>query len=184
MHRGLELGGLRICFLLGLPLVEGFFFVSYFRFFRRALLLNRFLLLLNFLVLRFFVPAYQVWRRIKFPRLLCSRSYAAVAIFNYPLLMDLPFDSFFCRAYGGFRLLGFNFIPFLFYFYIVCSGGDVITIFSLFSTLFVFFFSFFRSLTVYCTLYSLLRLLLGLTPGNPLGPRGPACSEDHGQPRR
>ena len=50
MRRGLELGGLRICFLLGFPLVEGFFFVSYFRFFRRALLVNRFLLLLNFLV--------------------------------------------------------------------------------------------------------------------------------------
>ena len=150
MRRGLELGGLRICFLMGLPLVEaeGFFFVSYFRFFRRALLLNRFLLLLNFLVLRFFVPAYQVWRRIKFPRLLCSRSYAA--IFNYLLFFYLPFDPFFCRAYGGFRLLGFNFIPFLFYFYIVCSVGDVITIFSLFSTLFVFFFSALSLYIVHC----------------------------------
>ena len=53
---GLELGGLRICFLMGLPLVEveGFFFVSYFRFIRRALLVNHFLLLLNFLVLSLF----------------------------------------------------------------------------------------------------------------------------------
>ena len=46
--------------------------------------------------------------------------------------------------------------------------------------LFLFFF-FFCSLTVYCTLYSLSRSLLGPTPGYPLGPRGPACSEDHGQ---
>ena len=52
--------------------------------------------------------------------------------------------------------------------------------FSLLSTLFAFFF-FLRSLTVYCTLNSLLRSLLGPTPGSPLGPRGPACSEDHGQ---
>ena len=134
---------------MGLPLVEaeGFFFVSYFRFFRRALLLNRFLLLLNFLVLRFFVPAYQVWRRIKFPRLLCSRSYAA--IFNYLLFFYLPFDPFFCRAYGGFRLLGFNFISFFFYFYIVGSVVDVITIFSLFSIFFVFLF-----LLSHCLLYT------------------------------
>ena len=180
MRRGLELGGLRICFLLGLPLVEGFFFVSYFRFFRRALLLNRFLLLLNFLVLRFFVPAYQVWRRIKFPRLLCSRSYAA--IFNYLLFFYLPFDPFFCRAYGGFRLLGFNFIPFFFFFYIVCSVVDVITIFHCLA-LFLSFFFFFCSLTVYCTLYSLPRSLLGPTPGYPLGPRGPTCSEDYCQDR-
>ena len=46
---------------------------------------------------------------------------------------------------------------------------------------FSFFFLFFRSLTVYCTLYSLPGSLLGPTPGNPLGPRGPTCSEDHGQ---
>ena len=126
----------------------------------------------------FFVPAYQVWRRIEFPRLLCSGSYAA--IFNYLLLFYLPFDPLFCRTYGGFRLLGFSLIPFLFYFCIVCSVGDVITIFSLLSTLFAFFF-FHRSLTVYCTLNSLLRSLFGPTPGRPLGPRGPACSEDHGQ---
>ena len=43
--------------------------------------------------------------------------------------------------------------------------------------LFLFFF-FFCSLTVYCTLYSLPRSLVGPTPGYPLGPRGPACSED------
>ena len=57
MHRDLELGGFRIYFLMGLPLVEaeGFFFVSYFRFFRRDLLVNRFLLLLNFFVLCFFL---------------------------------------------------------------------------------------------------------------------------------
>ena len=56
MRRCLELGGLRIFFLMGLPLVEaeGLFFVSYFRFFRRALIVNRFLRLLNFLVLCFF----------------------------------------------------------------------------------------------------------------------------------
>ena len=61
---------------------------------------------------------------------------------------------FFWRAYGGFRLLGFDFIPFFFYFYIVCRVVDVITIFSLFSTLFVFlFFFFFFALslsTVHC----------------------------------
>ena len=142
--------------------------------------MNRFLLLLHFLVLCFFVPAYQVWRRIEFPRLLCSRFYTA--IFNYLLFFYLPFDPFFLRAYGRFRLLGFNFIPFFFYFYIVCSVIDVITIFSLFSTLFVFLF-FFCSLTVYCTLYSLPRSLLGPTPGYPLGPRGPTCSEDYGQDR-
>ena len=50
MRRGLELGGLQICLILGLPLVGGFFFVSCFRFFRNALLENRFLLLFNFLV--------------------------------------------------------------------------------------------------------------------------------------
>ena len=50
MRRGLELGGLQICFLLGLPLVGGFFFASCFRFFHDTLLENRFLFLLNFLV--------------------------------------------------------------------------------------------------------------------------------------
>ena len=96
----------------------------------------------------FFVPAYQVWRRIEFPRLLCSGSYAA--IFNYLLLFYLPFDPLFCRTYGGFRLLGFDFIPFFFYFYIVCRVVDVITIFSLFSTLFVFFFFALSLNTVHC----------------------------------
>ena len=79
--------------------------------------------------------------RIEFPRLLCISSYAA--IFNYLLFFYLSFDSFFWRAYGGFRLLGFDFILFFFYFYIVCRVVDVITIFSLFSTLFVFLFFFF-----------------------------------------
>ena len=106
-------------------------------------------------------------------RLLCS-CLSILWLFQY-----LPFDPLFCRTYGGFRLLGFSLIPFLFYFCIVCSVGDVITIFSLLSTLFAFFFH--RSLTVYCTLNSLLRSLFGPTPGSPLGPRGPACSEDHGQ---
>ena len=76
---------------------------------------------------------------------------------------------FFWRAYGGFRLLGFDFIPSFFYFYIVCRVVDVITIFSLFSTLFVFLFFFFCSLTVYCALYSLPRSVFGPTPVYPLG---------------
>ena len=50
-----------------------------------------------------------------------------------------------------------------------------------FHCLALFLFFFLRSLTVYCTLNRLLRSLLGPTPGSPLGPRGPACSEDHGQ---
>ena len=41
----------------------------------------------------YFVPDYQVWGQIEFPRLLCSSSYAA--IFNYLLLFYFSFDSFF-----------------------------------------------------------------------------------------
>ena len=96
----------------------------------------------TFLAVILFIPAYQVWWRVEFPRLLCGRSYAAATVFGYLLLFNLPFNSLFCWVYDRFRLLDFNFIFFLFNFYFVCSGGNTSTVFTLFYTFF--------SLTVYC----------------------------------
>ena len=124
-------------------------FCFIFSFFRRALLVNRFLLLLNFLVLCFFfVTAYKVWRRIEFPRLLCSRFYAA--IFNYLLFFYLPFDPFFVGLMAdSASLVSISFLSFSIF--ILFVEWLMLSLFFHCLALFLFFFFFALSLsTVHC----------------------------------
>ena len=151
MCRGLELGGLRICFLMGLPLVEveGFFFVSYFRFFSSRSScesLSSSFKFSSFVFLLFLLTRFG--GGLSF-RVFCAAGFIMLSLIIccFSIFLLIPF---FCRAYGGFRLLGFNFISFFFNFYIVGSVVDVITIFSLFSTFFVFLFFALSLSTVHC----------------------------------
>ena len=181
MRRGLELGGLRIFFLMGLPLVEaeGLFFVSYFRFFRRALLVNRFLLLLNFLVLCFFLFLLTRFGGGLSFCVFCAAGFMLLSLIIccFSIFLLIPF--FVGLMADSASLVSISFLS---------SSSFILFVVWLMLSLFFnclafFLFFFFCSLTVYCTLYSLPRSLLGPTPGYPLGPRGPTCSEDYCQDR-
>ena len=180
MRRGLELGGLRICFLMGLVEAGGFFFVSYFRFFRRALLVNRFLLLLNFLVLCFFLFLLTRFGGGLSFRVFCTAGFMLLSLIICCFSNFLLIPFFIGLMADSASLVSISFLSSsVFILFVVWL---MLSLFFHCLALFLFFF-FFCSLTVYCTLYSLPRSLLGPTPGYPLGPRGPTCSEDYGQDR-
>ena len=85
---------LQIYFLLVLLLVKSFLFAACFRCFRNALLVYRFLLGLCFLgYYIFFVPAYQVWRRVvsaSFVRKVLCCCYCLWLIFDLIFFFVIP----------------------------------------------------------------------------------------------
>ena len=158
MRRDLELVGLRICFLLRLLLVGGFYFVSWFRFFRSALLESRFFLRLNFLIWYFFLFLLIRFKGGLSFRVFCAAGLMllllSLIIFCFSIFLLTPF--FVGLMTGSASLVSISFSSSsIFMLFVV---GVMLSLF--FHCLALFFFFFFHSLTVYCTLYSLPRSLL------------------------
>ena len=106
-----------------------------FVFFTVRFLCIGFFFVYTFLAVVLFIPAYQIWWRVEFPRLLCGRSYATATVFGCLLILYLPLNPLFCWVYGGFRLLDFNFILFLFYFFVFAfTEGNTSTILHCFTS--------------------------------------------------
>ena len=142
--------------------------------------MNRFLLLLNFLVLCFFL-----FLLTRFGGGLSFRVFCAAGLMLLSLIICCFSIFLLTRFFVGLMADSSSLVSISFLsssIFILFVVWVMLSLF--FHCLALFLFFFLRSLTVYCTLNSLLRSLLGPTPGNPLGPRGPACSEDHRPARR